>query len=127
MNTLNIYLTKNYQNNGDGDFEPEPTGDTKLDSLLRNAREALIAKDYFSAFMGYEKAIRLNNENFEARLGEYKAWYLYSAGCKHRDKWDYMIDDLYRSALFVAPDEYKEQVEFMYKEDKKNYPLGKGD
>ena len=124
MNNYNFYFKNEYQNNEN--LEVEPTGDTELDSLLRDAREALIAKDYFSAFMGYEKAIRLNNENFEARLGEYKAWYLYSAGCKHRDKWDYMIDDLYRSVLFVTLDEYKEQVVSMYKEDKKNYPLTEG-
>ena len=75
---------------------------------------------YHLAFESYEYAVRSNGKNFEARLGEYKAWYLYSLATKPT-KWDPSIDDYYRNLIARTPSEYRKAVAEMYERDKANY------
>ncbi|MBR1802092.1 hypothetical protein IJ768_02595 [Candidatus Saccharibacteria bacterium] len=93
-----------------------------MDYLIRG-RHLILAgtkNNYFDAFISYEYAVRLDDKNFDARLGEYKAWYLYSLAT-NPTKWDPSIDDYYRNLIARTPNKYRKAVISMYETDKANY------
>lgn len=124
MRKLSFYLNDRYKiadlKNYANKCKPLRDCDCVKDYLNRG-KALIVAKDYFGAFISYEWATSTDLNNFEARLGEYKAWYLFSKTVNEKDHWDPQIDDLYRNLVFHTPEEYKLAVEAMYENDKRTY------
>ena len=71
-------------------------------------------------FLIYEKAISLDERNFEAYLGLFVSWYLYSLSTKPTE-WDSFLDELFYNLLAHTPNEYHEEVKSFYRRSKVNY------
>ena len=95
-----------------------------FDKLLTLGRKLITKGDkdsYFDAFWCFDLAVRLRPESFEARLGEYKAWYWYCISIS-QDPTLSITDCLYRILYAYTPREYTQTISNMYLEDFKNVP-----
>ena len=126
MNITNFYIKGGFENTNLKNLakcKPFCACSTAEDFIKRG--RALLVKgdrsDYFDAFICFNTAIVLDFDNFEAYIGSYKSYYMYSSLC-HHEGWDLSIDDRFRDVIFHAPKEYKDALGLMFEEDKKKYP-----
>ena len=96
-----------------------------FNTLLALGREFMTRGDkngYFDAFWCFDLAVRLRPESFEARLGEYKAWYWYCISIS-QDPSSSITEDLHHILYAYTPKKYKQMVVEMYFNDLENIPL----
>lgn len=125
MKDINMYISGDFNNANAVRLEDCKSVDkcVSVKDFIRRGKALLALGDkdsYFDAFECFVNAVEYAPDDFEARLGEYKAWYLFSLSTKPTS-WDLAIDDHYRDLIFNAPKKYRKVVASMYDADKSNY------